>query len=104
MTTIPRPGLSGDYRDSCVVCLKGTDTGLAFTGEAEWIAGALVYLGLPTDHAISMVSMATGSDPGMAPVGRVTIGVRICATCASAPTKPMQVGLVALGLPTYSQP
>jgi hypothetical protein len=30
MTDIPTPGIAGHYDGSCVVCLRGTDTALAF--------------------------------------------------------------------------
>jgi hypothetical protein len=46
---MPVLNLQGDYRDSCVACLRGTDTGLAFYGEAEWVVAALMQFGIPTE-------------------------------------------------------
>ena len=40
----PAPGLDGTHRDSCVVCLQGTDTGLSFTGPAEWAIAGLNHV------------------------------------------------------------
>ena len=46
------PGLDGTDPGSCIVCLGGTDTALAFRGVAEWHAAGLVDLGLPMEHAV----------------------------------------------------
>lgn len=94
---IPRPGLSGDYRDSCVVCLQGTDTGLAFTGEAEWVIAGLVVLGVPREQADA--TAFPDSDPGMVPDGTVTVGVRVCQSCVDASGTKMPVGLIVTGVP-----
>jgi len=50
-TAMTRPGLDGSYRETCIVCLRGTDTGLAFEGEAEWLLAGLEQLGVPEDEA-----------------------------------------------------
>lgn len=94
---LPAPGARGDYRGSCAVCLQGTDTGLAFVGEAEWGAAGLQVLGIPSDQAAGMVSQATGSQPGMVPEGEVTIAVTVCSGCAGKAGLP--VGLIATGVP-----
>jgi hypothetical protein len=100
---IPPPGLRGTYEDSCVVCLRGTDTGLVFAGEAEWAAAGLVDIGVPEDQAIATVSHGTGSEPGTVPDGDITVMFRLCQVCASKARLP--VGLVASGnLPTIDQP
>ena len=52
---MPAPGIDGTYDGSCVACLRGTDTGLAFTGEAEWIIAGMMMLGIPEDQATIMV-------------------------------------------------
>jgi hypothetical protein len=41
---LPAPGLQGTYEGSCVICLQGCDTGLQFTGEAEWLVAGLMHL------------------------------------------------------------
>ena len=58
------PGLDGTYTDSCVVCLQGCDTGLAFRGEAEWVLAGLHVLGIPDDEAEQMLTNVTGCEPG----------------------------------------
>lgn len=94
----PAPGLDGTYRDSCVVCFRGTDTGLAFSGEGEWAIAGLAALGVPSDHASKLVSLASGIPHGMVPTGRVTVAFRVCAKCAAKSGFP--VGDVRQGLPT----
>jgi hypothetical protein len=51
MTRFPRPGLRGSYRGSCVVCLRGTDTGFAVRGPAEAVIAALIVAGVPESEA-----------------------------------------------------
>ena len=105
MTTVelPTPGLDGTYRDSCVVCLQGTDTALALTGEAEWVIASLVALGIPSDQATVLVSSVTGCDPGKVPIGDFTLVFRVCAGCAA--TVGAHVGMVIPDgpLPNYTQ-
>jgi hypothetical protein len=87
-----------------VVCFRGTDTGLAFTGEAEWIIAALMHLGIPDDQASALVSYASGCDPGKVPVDDVTMLFRVCNDCATKPAGGLNVGLVSDGeLPHYGQ-
>jgi len=85
-------GLRGDYRGSCVVCLRPTDTGLATEGEADYAMAMLIELGVPEGQAPDVVSLAAGVEPGMAYVGRQTVVFRVCARCAAA------AGFVAPGL------
>lgn len=89
---LPQPNLQGDYEDSCAVCLRGTDTGLAFTGEAEWAIAGLYRLGIPQDQGAAMVEMFTGCEPGRVPSGEITVAVRVCRACASKANMP--VGLI----------
>jgi hypothetical protein len=51
MSRFPRPGLQGDYRGSCVVCLRGTDTGFAVRGPAEAVVAAVIVAGVPESEA-----------------------------------------------------
>ena len=105
-TEFPPPGLDGTYRDSCVVCYRGTDTGLALTGEGEWIIARLGDLGMPLWEAACLISDVTGCDPGNVPVGDVTLLFRICRDCASkVEGGGPRVDLIAKGeLPHYRQP
>lgn len=80
---LPPPGLRGNYERSCCVCLRGTDTALAFKGEGEWLIAGIHSLGVPMDDAIPMVSNALGAPPGEVPDGMVEIGVRVCSACAA---------------------
>lgn len=96
---LPRPNLNGDYPDSCVVCLRGTDTGFAFRGVAEWIIAGIAVLGIPMDQAASMVSMATSCEQGMVPDGEFTIVSRVCQRCAEASGHAFQVRLLLPGQP-----
>jgi hypothetical protein len=102
---VPPPGLQGTYEGSCVVCLQGCDTGLAFRGEAEWAIAGLLNLGIPQDQAAATLEAFTGSEPGMVPNGIITVPVRLCEVCLAKSGLNMQVGLVAKGgeLPCYEQ-
>lgn len=101
MSTTP-PGLNGDYRGTCVVCLRGTDTALAFVGEAEWAIAGLKVLGLPKKEAHStleafLVEFQPGHIPGMVPPGVITIPVQVCQRCAGkvkTAQGPFPVGLL----------
>lgn len=104
---IPPPNLQGDYRDSCAVCLRGTDTGLAFTGEAEWLIAGLGALGIPDDQASAMGQEffeEKGADPGMVLSGEHTMAVQVCAECVAKvePSFPAP-GIPAFGLPGIRQ-
>jgi len=108
MMKTPAPGLDGTYRGACVVCLRGTDTGLAFSGEAEWAIAGLMGMGIPQDEASLMVSNSTGCDPGMVPLGEVTVCVRVCQQCANRAVdkngKGPKVGLLTNDIPNYRPP
>lgn len=100
-TKIRPPGLGGDYADSCVACLRGTDTGLAFAGEAEWSLAGMRVLGIPDDIAHVMLEQNTGCEPGKVPDGDITVALRVCKSCVESTGTGMEVGLVATGVPTY---
>lgn len=99
---LPKPGISGDYRDSCVACFQGTDTGLAFVGPAEWAAAGLQVLGVPEDQADLLLLELTGCPPGMVPRGSITVGIRVCKACAASAG--MRVARVATGVPGITPP
>ncbi|WP_331761260.1 hypothetical protein OG225_42945 (plasmid) [Nocardia sp. NBC_01377] len=96
--SFPPPGLDGTYSATCVRCLRGTDTGVAFEGSAEWAIAGLVSLGLPVEQAVAALGWTDGSVPS----GRITVPVRVCGTCAAIPGIP--TGIPALGLPVVGQP
>ena len=104
-TNMPPPGLDGTYRDSCSVCMRGTDTALALTGEAEWVIAGLTMFGLSADVAGVMVSDVTGCDVGMVPAGEVTVFVKLCRDCARASKAGgADVGPITGDVPHYGQP
>jgi hypothetical protein len=95
------PGLNGTYTGSCVVCLQGCDTALAFRGEAEWVLAGLRVLGLPDDEAAKTLTEVTGCAPGMVPDGKITVPVRVCEACVQATGTGMQVRPISAALPVY---
>lgn len=99
MDQVPPEGLQGTHEEACIVCLNGTDTGLAFTGEAEWVIAGLARLGVPVDQASVIVSDATGDRPGIVPAASFTLAFQVCDNCAQR--RGLKVGLVALGVPNY---
>lgn len=60
-------------KGSCIVCGQGTDTALAFHGEAEWHMAALIVLGVPAAEVEQTYRSATGSDTGKVPAGEFTV-------------------------------
>lgn len=100
--TPPPPNLRGTHDGPCVVCLRGTDTGIAFAGEAEWAVAGIIRLGIPPGQAAAMVSHATGCEPGMVRAGSLNIGVRVCRGCADASGTGITVGLIPDEMPTYA--
>ena len=97
---VPTPGIDKSYRGACAVCMRGTDTGLAFTASAEWIIVALTKLGIPLEEATSMLSDVTGNPPGFVPIGTFTLPVRVCKACAKK-TGRFEVGIFQTGAPNY---
>lgn len=94
---LPPPGLSGDYRGSCVVCLRGTETALAVSGPAEAAVGVLMALGVEKDAASNTLAAAHGCDPSMVPCGEGPWLLRLCSDCASPLGRP--VGDPRIGVP-----
>ena len=88
MAELPRPNLQGNYRGSCVVCMRGTDTALAFTGPAEWHLAGLVGLGVPEGEAEATYRSGlrdsgwVGADDEV-PSASFTRGFRVCAECVN---------------------
>ena len=102
---VKTPGLLGDYSQSCVACLTGTDTALAVKGPAEAGMALLSVLGLPDDQAQATAEayFATnfGSAPGQVPEGDITFPVRVCEACCAKSGTGMKPGLIAAGIPVY---
>jgi hypothetical protein len=100
---MPEPGFQGDYTDSCIVCLQGCDTGLAFRGEAEWAVAGLRNLGVEHDVSATIIEQMFGCEPGMVPNGIITVPVRVCESCVAKSGLNMRVGLAVKGgeLPCY---
>lgn len=76
----PTPGLDGTLRDTCVSCLRGTDTALGIEGEPEWHAAFLVATGIPSGQAIAL------AEYGMKEIGldvrdQFTSMYRVCSKC-----------------------
>lgn len=101
----PEPGIMGDYRESCVVCMQGTDTGLAVQGEAEVAQAVLQVMGVPSDQAATMAedyfAEVHGCTDGKVPAGTITFPVRICKACAEKTGTGMMPGLLP-EVPVYS--
>lgn len=86
--------------DPCVVCLCATDTGLGFTGEAEYIHAALMTLGLSHDRAFLMLE----SEPGMVPAGELTRVFRVCEDCVAKCNAGLDPGVAGLKVGPVSSP
>lgn len=94
---------------SCIGCYRGdTTTVFLIEGEAEFIiAGIHKAAGLSLDEASATFQVIAGQemgcDPGMVPVGRMTVGVRLCRECAAKTgTTVSEIG--DDGAPGYRQP
>jgi hypothetical protein len=102
-------GLDGTHAGSCVVCLEGTDTGLAIVGDAEYAAAGLAAMGVPITEAIATIAVyaerALGFDQGTVPTGKQTWVLRVCRDCADRGEGFAAVSLIVPGasLPAYSQ-
>jgi len=108
--TPPAPNLRGNYRDSCIVCRTGTDSGVGFRGPAEWALAGIRTLGVPKDEAAVVLVNAlndglpdesTHFAPGKVPIGEFTAEVRVCGSCVESSGAPFTVAPVALGVPVY---
>jgi len=85
---LPAPGLQGDYKGTCIVCFRPTDTGLGFRGEAEFVIAGLRVLGIPegADYATFRAGWTdTGHDleDGEVPDGIIEVPVQVCTRCVS---------------------
>ena len=64
---IPPPGIDGTWTGSCVVCLRGTDTAFGLDGEPEWVAAALMTLGIPLEEAVPLMNVDWSVPGGVVP-------------------------------------
>ena len=92
------PGLDGTYTGTCVACLRGTDTALAFRGPAEWAAAGLVRLGLPMAEAIATIE----AFPGMVEADGATRMFRVCERCAHKAGMTVAVLHEGAAIPVYA--
>ena len=69
--------------DSCVLCLRGCDSVIAYIGTTEFIMAGLCRLGIEMDEVLLMVSAVTGLPSGRVLPGEHTHYVRICEACAA---------------------
>lgn len=93
----PAPGINNTYDGACVVCYRGTDTGVAFDCDADFAMAALTMLGVPMDQAIATVQRvhATQMNPNK------PWAVHLCRRCAARSGSGFEVGLAATGFPMY---
>ena len=99
---LPAPGLDGTYSGSCIVCLNGCDTGLAFVGPAEWGIAGLTVLGVPRKQAdvivVEQLAKVYGiTEPGTVPDGDVMVGVSVCQSCVDKSGRRFPLGLTSTG-------
>jgi hypothetical protein len=109
-SSLPPPNLQGNYRGACIVCLKGTDTGLTFRGRAEWIYAGLHVLGIPEDQVGATLASAW-RERGMdvpddeVPRGEITETFRVCGECVSKTPFPEPALLIPGGpIPLIEEP
>jgi hypothetical protein len=105
--------LQGNHRGSCLVCRRGTDSGMGFHGPAEWALAGMQRLGVPSDEAQTVLANAlndplpdptTHFAPGRVPRGVFTTQLRVCAACAESSGSRFTVAPIALGVPIYECP
>jgi hypothetical protein len=87
--------------------MTGTDTGLAFVGEPEWVIAGLVVLGIPMDEAVATWRVFLEEEFEEVPDVRTrdfTYTVRVCQACVDASGAPLTVGLIGGGVPGYHEP
>lgn len=97
---LPPPGLRGDYSDTCVICLRGTDTGIGLAGRSQFVAAVLHVLGVPLADAMIIV----GEDHNLASDEPVSLIMQVCASCAEAANLRLRVGLIPDEVPFYGEP
>jgi hypothetical protein len=101
---LPRPGLQGDYQESCIICLHGCDTGLAIKGEAEWIIAGLTHLGIPSQaEAFEILRNDEDWAPGTVPDGILTVQIKLCESCAQKSDSKVAPFIPGESVPCYRQ-
>lgn len=110
-TSLPAPGVDGTFHGSCVACMRGTDSALAFSGPIEWYCAALVLLGVSEDGAFVMGQLAVSSgelellDRPAASVPHYWVVARVCDACAARSPFPEPVVVrPGAGIPTVKCP
>lgn len=93
------PGLDGTYGETCIACLRPTDTALGVLGDPEWHVAFLVSIGLPSREAIKTI------ESGEMPDGRFHRMYRVCGKCAARIPSFPKPALIIVGdpVPTIGQ-
>ncbi len=95
-----RPGLQGDYTGTCVACLTPTDTALGANGDAEWIIGFLVSLGIEFEEALKTLEWSEDSVPS----GVIKKTFRVCKSCADRNGFPVALWIAGAEIPYITHP
>ena len=106
-----KKGLQGDYRDTCLACLRPTDTALGIIGPAEATVAFHMALGMPWEESLTAAQAfwqdqgIWDGDPGHVPPGdELTSAYRLCAACCAEHVPGMRVGLLPGEVPFYRFP
>ena len=94
---------SAIWTDSCVVCLRATDTGLAFSGDRQFVEAALTLLGLRRGRASALMASGVRRTAPCDGADEVVLRVRLCGHCAAATRPRLMIGDWRHDLPTYRQ-
>jgi hypothetical protein len=94
MAELPDPGLQGPYEQSCVICLKPTETGLELEGMPEFVLAGVIKMGVPEEQAHIILAVLWGKEPGQVPDGIVKTPIPVCAE--DADRAGMKAGLVGV--------
>ncbi|WP_370943976.1 hypothetical protein AB5J62_33385 [Amycolatopsis sp. cg5] len=81
--------------------MTGTDTGLAFIGDAAFASAGLTALGIPADQVKTTLAAVTGDVNAELPEGDFPVVVRVCESCARRAE--LEVGLWP-NVPMYTRP
>lgn len=104
---IPPPGLQGDHRGTCAVCMRPTDTGFGVRyREPEWVAAMFVVAWDDTVQMAATMMRAALADPRNRGGESGSFIIRCCRRCAKRANIPINVALLLRGqpMPTYTQP
>ncbi|HTP81765.1 MAG TPA: hypothetical protein VMQ11_02415 [Alphaproteobacteria bacterium] len=110
-SSMTSPGLQGDWRDTCIACMRPADTALGLIGEAEWHIAVLGLWGIPEDQAVWLLCNHLGTPhDGRVPGGELVMAWRVCEKCAAKASPAMRPAIVPPGgvingkIPCYHAP